>query len=90
LVKTADTCIHGDISAVPISATYAHNGKLKSMNQFTGGAWQGVLWQGVLLPVREIIFVKGTHLAECKEKQEAIHALAARKADGSYDGTSVQ
>jgi hypothetical protein len=80
-----NTCIHGDISAVPISATYTHNGTLKSINQFTGGAWQAMV-----LPVRKIISVKGTDLDEWMEKQEAIQALAARNAECSCDGTSEQ
>ena len=45
------------------------------MNRFSGDAWQGMV-----LTVREIISVKGTDLDEWMEKQEAIHALAARNA----------
>lgn len=80
-----DTGIYGDISAVPIGATYTHNGETKTIDDFDGDAWKNLV-----LSVRRTFSVKDTDLDEWVKKQEAIHALAARGADGACSQTSEE
>jgi hypothetical protein len=47
-------------------------------------------WQDTVSSVWRVIFVRGTDLNEWVAKWEAIHPLAARKADRFYDETSEQ
>jgi hypothetical protein len=80
-----DTGIFGDISAVPISATYIHHGETKSIDKFDGDAWKDLV-----LSVRRTFSVKDTDLNLWVKEQEAIHALAARGADGTCSETSEE